>query len=1006
MFLLEVYERLPSEAAARQRIHTVCKGHLEWIRNLKPEDACSSSLTINGRRMHNPKTTSPFSDNPSNMPCHIIKATQYFKIFTDFDDRFYICSWLGTFAVEWFQLLVETRQHLTPTWEHSPGSEIPTFRLSDQIMIWKALESIEDMIQTVQETQRITPHERLKEFLETMDSHLPLLSVRNSTCYPILDFTAEDLRRQNLRRFTLKFTVDKSERKPRSLSVTRTARETRFLFHSRDTILYYGFEWGFFAGELGVWNQLVSSQIQHDDPISDQARWHNPLRYGLALEMSRCDHQLERSFAPSDMFAHARQVLLGSSSKNGLFPGKLDDFSKEPVVYRKDSRDSYFHVTFEIPYILLRAAEKPTPSKWSPEETEIYRGDGSTPTWEDRKSSRTGAAHPVGHRDRSTSTISVLTSTVPGPGYTVVQAPSQNVGHNHMVLKRRMPYGRITDSSHLVELEEEWLYKHPDFLNFTPPTEREKLDIIRDSFHNEASFYMHRMMHGNGFRALIECTTRPPASFIHMHGQCFATIDDIRKTQEHRNVNVKEKLKSREFETCFDFWQELRRRRTSMTSKRRLMYLRRVDHTLATMCYIASPPSERNSIRQFFDRHAKVHVSYFYDDTSAVLNRWETEVHFRFYHILRLDPEDEFPQSVTLLRQLKAQECETFGKDAYLVDTVFSFRIIGDFFDRYWTCHLANTFAEADEGTDRSSPSFQEGSFRSMNWEKRPVLELILMNEILERVRCSTESILHCIEHGPQSSASIAEKGEVYFSRDSFEDRKPVELRECFQLLVITRNNINSLQSLVEQWNYRKRSQGRESPRWSRSNEQKYGDAVKQKTALFEDHVREIKATASRIDFLIVLVTNAQDAIRSNREEENITLFTYLNVFFLPVGLAVAIFSVNGTPEGHVIGYMAATAAVALLVTVCVLLCVVSHLIPVRIHDIVRLFRNRSTSRKQRRGISEQLNIELLQSKLGALASRKSEPIADVEGQYKRNVQVHVASSVDESVDTSILRQR
>lgn len=994
MFLLEVYDRLPNEATARQRIHAVCKGHLEWVKNLQPKDACSSDLTIIGRRMHNVKASLLLPDSPSNMSSHIIKATQYFKIFTEFDDRVYICSWLGKFAVGWFQLLVKTRQHLTPTWEHSPGSEIPTFHLRDQIMVWKALEGIEHTIQMVQETERITPHEALKGFLETMDSHLPLWSARIQNCHPILDFTAEDLRRQNLRRFTYKFTVEKSELTLRSLSVTRTARETRFLFHSRDTILYYGLEWGFFSGEESVWNQLVGSQIQHDDPISDQARWHSPLRYGLALEMARYDHQLERSLAPSDMFTHARHVILKSSSENGLFPGKLDDFSKEPVVYRKDSRDSYFHITFEIPYILLRAAEKPTPSKWSNGETEtnVSREGDSSPTWEDRKPSRAGRAHSVSRRNRSASPISVVASTFPGSGYTILQAPS---------LKRRMPYGRYTDLRNLVELEEEWLYKHPDFLNFTPPTEKEKLNIIRDSLSHEGQFYMHEKMHDSGFRDMVEYTARPSSAY----GQCFATIDDVRTTQEHRNINVKEKLVSREFDTCSDFWQELRRRRTSMTSKRRLIYLRRVDQTLATLCYIASPPSERNSIRQFFDQHAKVHVSYFYDDTSAVLNRWETEVHFRFYHILRLKPDDEFSQSSMLLRQLKAQECETFGKDAYLVDTVFSFRIIGDFFDRYWTCHLANTFSEADEGTHNSSSSFQERSFRATNWENRPVLELNLMNDILQRVRHSTENILHCIEHGSQSSVSIAEqKGEVYFSKDSFEDRKPAELRECFQLLVIMRNNINSLQGLVEQWNYRKDSEGRESPRWSRNNEQRYGDAIKQKAAQFEDHAREIKAMASRIGFLIVLITNAQDAIRSNREEENITLFTYLNVFFLPVSLAVAIFSVNGTPERNVIGYMAATAAVALLVTVCVLLCVVSHLIPLRIHDIVRLFRRRSMAKRQKRGFFEKLKLDLTRPKIGAGVFKDTLPSYDLEGQGKRNTDI--PSSFDESADTSILRRR
>ncbi|KAJ5889655.1 hypothetical protein N7504_010465 [Penicillium tannophilum] len=114
-------------------------------------------------------------------------------------------------------------------------------------------------------------------------------------------------------------------------------------------------------------------------------------------------------------------------------------------------------------------------------------------------------------------------------------------------------------------------------------------------------------------------------------------------------------------------------------------------------------------------------------------------------------------------------------------------------------------------------------------------------------------------------------------------------------------------------------------------DEQKYRKSIKQKLVHFEDHVREIKATAARIDFLIALVTNAQDAIRSKKslkEAENITLFTYVTVFFLPVGLAVSIFSMSNAPDHSVLVYMIATAAVALLITIGILWCVLSHLIP------------------------------------------------------------------------------
>lgn len=66
-----------------------------------------------------------------------------------------------------------------------------------------------------------------------------------------------------------------------------------------------------------------------------------------------------------------------------------------------------------------------------------------------------------------------------------------------------------------------------------------------------------------------------------------------------------------------------------------------------------------------------------------------------------------------------------------------------------------------------------------------------------------------------------------------------------------------------------------------RATTSKYRKSIKQKLAQFEDYVRYVKAMAARIDLLLTLVTNAQDAIRSKRslrEAENIRLFTYATV--------------------------------------------------------------------------------------------------------------------------------
>lgn len=927
MFMLEMYHRLPKAPKLQKRIHSVCKGHLEWVSHLDLEEACSSNVGIHGCRMDDESGETDLPpDNPTNMPGHIIKATQYIKSFPDIEELLFVCSWLGGFTLKWFQKLAKDKNPLTPTWQHLDDSEIPVYRLSDHVWIWRAFKNIEELIENVQTIQNKMPHETLKDFLQ-ITSHLPHRGTRISSASFVLDFTAEEIRRQNLRRFT----IDNDILKRRMLSVTRTSRETRFLLHSRDTALYYGLDWGFFAGEDVVWKQLIEAQTQHDESSNDESQWDNPLRYGLAIEMAKEGHRLERTFAPPEMFSHAQQVILSSSSENGLFPGQLDAFSKEPALFDRELfRDFYFHVGFELSYILLRTIEEPEPP--SPD-TYIKNREEKIPGQRQPRKEITQSPVP---RPRDLSPLpEPLLGTVPG----YFNTQDGRAVAIQRTLKRQNPYGRLVDLSNIVEVPEEWLYRQQDFLSFIPPTDKQTFGQIQ----KEAPSAIQATMETEPFRHAVGLGDR----ILEPRGNLYVSIDDVRKGRKQRKWSVEEKSITDELVTYRTLWNRLRQRRNAGDSKKRLIYLRSPDYTVASLCYVTCPDPERVHLAQFFDRHAKVHANWLYDDTAAVFNSWVTEVHFRFFQFY-IPKDGEMPsQDSSHVRQIKSQTCGISGSKAYLVDAVISFRISGDFFDRYWTCYIAQHSASPEE---LQPPLTNEMRNRSTHWQQRKVLELMLMNRILEKVHSSTSIILRRIEQGPRQKTSDA--GEKYFSKDSFEDRKPGELRECFQLLVILKNNITSLQGLVEQWNNRESSQGRERPRWTRSDEQKYRKSIKQKTAHFEDHNREIKAAGARIEFLIALVTNAQDAIRAKkslREAENITLFTYVTVFFLPVGLAVSVFSMNGIPGRTTIISMLVTAAVALSITVAVLWCVLNHLIPFGFHSPFSLFR----ANKSRQQITE-----------------------------------------------------
>jgi len=140
------------------------------------------------------------------------------------------------------------------------------------------------------------------------------------------------------------------------LAVTRSSRETRFLLHARDTVIFYGIDWGFPLEDTSyrdVWKDTLETQTHHIE--NQETGWSNPLRYALAMAMgSRKDSINKRT--PEELVESSFQVLIESTSANGFFPGLLNENTKEPESYSEEQSDLYFHASFEIPLVLLRRA--------------------------------------------------------------------------------------------------------------------------------------------------------------------------------------------------------------------------------------------------------------------------------------------------------------------------------------------------------------------------------------------------------------------------------------------------------------------------------------------------------------------------------------------------------------------------------------------------------------------------------------------------------------------------
>lgn len=927
----------------RLRIRDTCKGHLQWVSELNHDEAFASNFWIDGKIVVQTEFTEIPPDSPENMPIHILKATEFLTEFKELKELIFVSEWLPSLVKSWIKSLIKTKNHLATTWRHLyDGPDIAKYRLSDHVWIWRALQSVEQLITSVEGMNRSSPHASLENILG-LRFYLHNTRDRGDGAGLRLKFTAEELRKQILRRFT----IENDILKKRMLCVTRSARETRFLFHSRDTVLYYGIEWGFFGDDSQpvseLWKSLALSQTLHDEG-NDEVQWNNPLRYALTILMGAEDHQFDRNYSASELSTHAKRVLLDSSSENGLFPGQIDETTKEPALFDDELfRDFYFYSGFEIPYVLLQAELKRrlrVELKGDYRESERERRDieGEIKASEKGKEGKgSEATLQPKQQQRRRPSIAQLSPIISMPDRSQPRfEPIEN--RDFRSLKRRIPYGKFVDLSNIVEMPEEWLYDYPSFLNFEPPRGKSAATILEEA---------------DGIiitKCIGEKISQDTGEFSigDVFGESVIPMTsymiDVPKGKKQRKREVSEPSSiSFEGDTYQKLWSHLQTKRTAKEAKKRLFFHGLGDCRIAALCYLASPEVERWHISQFFDRHATAR-DFIIDDTIVASNVWETELHFTFYQLVKGQTTDVKGQSTerkfSPVRAVESRMYSALEEGSLLSEAAMGFRIVGDFFDRYWTCHIIENFSNCED--DDSDIQGQE------HWQQRKVLELILFGRILSRVHQSADDIIVAIEKDPSKKFDVGEKHP--FGSLRFEDRSIESLQEIFQILVVLRNNFASFLEIIDIWEGRESRRGQERPRWTRNDEQMYRRSLKRCSALQERHVRDLKNQQAKIEFLITLVNSAQEAIRSARslrEAENIRLFTYVTIFFLPVGLSSSLFSMGQVPERSVLVKMVITAAIALFITALVLYGTLSSKFAARIAKARKYFQVGKSEKKK-----------------------------------------------------------
>lgn len=175
--------------------------------------------------------------------------------------------------------------------------DLPEYRLGDLIYIWRAVQSLEDLVKKSLLDREGTVIREIQESLNDNNLHsrdVQTLILKRLLCSmhgagSSLDDRSDAGYHED--------TLTNSDRGADSFAVAvrRSRKRDRFMFFAKDILLYDGIEWGFFQFDSRIevldkrlevvkvdvassWKRTLEAQGANDELI-----WENPLRYALAM---------------------------------------------------------------------------------------------------------------------------------------------------------------------------------------------------------------------------------------------------------------------------------------------------------------------------------------------------------------------------------------------------------------------------------------------------------------------------------------------------------------------------------------------------------------------------------------------------------------------------------------------------------------------------------------------------------------------------------------------------
>ncbi|KAI1373906.1 hypothetical protein F4677DRAFT_427594 [Hypoxylon crocopeplum] len=844
------------------RISKVCQGHFMWLSQKaerKSEDFVAN-YWVTGKAMDRSSSSWQPDDSLTDTAFQLLKAKECAAFYEKGDLDLKVSS-LNVICKAWIEKLDRLDRRAHSAWPHTEQAGTNVFRLDDHVWIWRALKAVEEL-----------------DVWPKLDGKRVMRPARQ-------------VQQEMLRRFT---TENETSRK-RMLATTRSSRETRFLLHAQDTALLYDYDWISFSQQTSfreIWGNTLEAQSLHE--INHNIFWDNTLRYALSIMMGLRGVAINKQSAPNLVKSFLR-VIFQSTALNGFCPGELDEITKEPVLFsREEDRDYYFRASFEIPFILFKNAIRIDSVYSQHLEQSDSKANRPTETQPDLLQSDTNE-NSEGRKAQ------------PKRQHALMEEGSRESSS----MKKTVPFSRLFDSNSIIDIEEEWLYNYPSFLSKEKETTKDDInDTLRALKEQEIDAGADEHVIIKEARGVTHCLDKGEKGeeWVVDGKAGRALIADVQKTRRRRKEQralgndpfMHDSIRC----TNSVLKNQLMGPREAINAKKRFIWLPNANPETALICFLGSTDVEQPAISLFFDRHWH-QDEYFFDDTTMMMNTWETELHLSFYQLL-----DTGENPTTGLRTLSEDVFP--GEKKRIGKTSMGFRFNGDFFDRYWTCHFIED--KGRMGWDLPFPHQD----KEQGWRQRKVLELYLFEHILTTLIKRTREILNEVKRGLEvQQGQGAFSSAILTSEDYF--FSSAQWQRFQNILQIVDEKLGDVILEVSKWESREKDRGQERPRWTRNDERKYGGIIKKFLRSTNKQIRNLHSVHASIKSLKETLLRGQDQTRDDlslRGSEDIRFFTYVTVVFLPLGFASSVFSMSGTPAPDLIVSLVICAAVALALTV------------------------------------------------------------------------------------------